>query len=39
MEQFPDVLLASLAGLHRTPLFVATEQDRADIDAGARLKA
>jgi LemA protein len=39
MEQFPDALLASLAGLQRTPLFVATEQERGDIDVGERLKA
>jgi LemA protein len=39
MEQFPDALFASLAGLHRTPLFAATASETADVDVGARLRA
>jgi LemA protein len=38
MEQFPDSLLASMAGLQRRPLFQATAEERADVDVGARLK-
>ena len=37
-EQFPDMLLASMAGLHRAPLFAATAEEKADIDVGGRLK-
>jgi LemA protein len=39
MEQVPDRLMASAAGLHRRPLFEATEAERADIDVGAKLKS
>ncbi|HQR52694.1 MAG TPA: LemA family protein [Burkholderiales bacterium] len=39
MEQFPDMLLAALAGLQRRPLFEATEQEKADVDVGARLRS
>lgn len=38
MEQVPDRLLASAAGLQRRPLFEATADERADVDVGARLK-
>jgi LemA protein len=38
MEQFPDSLLASAAGLQRRPLFEASAEDRADVDVSARLK-
>src|SRR4051812_28036539 len=38
MEQFPDSLLGSIAGLHRTSLFTATAEEMADIDVGARLR-
>ena len=38
MEQVPDRLLASAAGLQRRPLFEATAEERADVDVGARLK-
>jgi len=38
-EQFPDSLLASFAGLHRTPLFAATPAETADVDVGARLRS
>lgn len=38
MEQFPDSLLASIAGLRRTPLFAATAEEMADIDVGVRLR-
>jgi LemA protein len=37
-EQFPDMMLASMAGLHRAPLFAATAEEAADIDVGGRLK-
>ena len=39
MEQFPDSLLAARAGLQRTPLFVATAEEKADLDVGARLRS
>ena len=39
MEQFPDMLLASPAGLTRRPLFEAMTAERADVDVGARLSA
>lgn len=39
MEQFPDSMLASFAGLVRRPLFEAEAADRADVDIGARLKS
>jgi LemA protein len=38
-EQFPDVLLASMAGLVRKPLFEAQEAERADVDIGASLRS
>ena len=38
-EQFPDMLLAPLAGLTRVPLFAATAEQSADIDVGTRLRA
>ena len=38
LEQVPDSLLASMAGLQRRPLFEATAEERADVDVGARLK-
>jgi LemA protein len=38
MEQFPDSLLAPMAGLQRRPLFQASVEERADVDVGARLK-
>lgn len=38
MEQFPDMLLTSVAGLVRRPLFETNEAERADIDIGARLR-
>jgi LemA protein len=38
-EQFPDMLFASMAGLHRTPLFAATTEEMADIDVGGRLRS
>lgn len=38
MEQVPDRLLATAAGLQRRPLFEATAEERADVDVGARLK-
>jgi LemA protein len=39
MEQFPDSLLASIAGLRRATLFAATAEEMADIDVGGRLRA
>ena len=38
MEQVPDRLLASFAGLRHRPLFEATAEERADVDVGARLR-
>ena len=38
MEQFPDSLLASIAGLRRASLFAATAEEIADIDVGGRLR-
>jgi LemA protein len=38
MEQLPDSLLASAAGLQRRPLFQASSEERADVDVAARLK-
>jgi LemA protein len=38
MEQFPDQLLASTAGLQRRPLFEASADERADVDVGFRLR-
>jgi len=32
------LLLASMAGLHRAPLFTATAEEKADIDVGGRLR-
>ena len=37
MEQFPDMLLTSLAQLVRRPLFETTDAERADVDIAARL--
>jgi len=37
MEQFPDMLLVGLAGLLRRPLFAASSEERADMNAGALL--
>jgi LemA protein len=37
IEQFPDLLLASSAGLVRRPLFETDAVERADVDVGARL--
>jgi len=37
MEQFPDALLVSLAGLVRRPLFAAESAERGDVDVGALL--
>ena len=37
MEQFPDLLLASMVGLLRKPLFEATEPERSDVEVGTRL--
>ena len=39
LEQFPDLLLASPAGLTRKPLFEAITAERTDVDVGARLNA
>lgn len=39
LEQFPDLLLASPAGLTRKPLFEAITAERTDVDVGARLSA
>ena len=38
MEQFPDMVLTSIAGLVRRPLFETKEAERADIDIGERLR-
>jgi LemA protein len=37
IEQFPDLLLASSAGLVRRALFQTEAVERADVDVGARL--
>jgi LemA protein len=37
-EQFPDALLAPMAGLRRAPLFTATAEQMADVDVGGRLR-
>jgi LemA protein len=37
MEQFPDTLLAGMAGLITRPLFAAQAQERADVSVGALL--
>ena len=39
MEQFPDSLLAAMAGMRQRPLFAATAEEQADIDVGAGLRA
>jgi LemA protein len=39
MEQFPDLLLAGAAGLQQRSLFEAQEEERADVDVGARLRS
>jgi LemA protein len=39
LEQFPDMLLASIAQLVRKPLFDAAPAERSDVDVGARLSA
>jgi LemA protein len=38
MEQVPDRFASGLAGLTRRPLFEVSEQDRADVNVGDRLK-
>lgn len=38
IEQVPDRLLAAAAGLRHRPLFEATDEERADVDVGARLR-
>lgn len=38
MEQFPDSLLAPMAGLQRRSLFQATPDERADVEVAARFK-
>jgi LemA protein len=37
MAQFPDMLLAGIAGLHRRDLFVASDDDKKDVNVGAIL--
>ena len=37
MEQFPDALLAGMAGLIARPLFAAEAQERADVNVGMLL--
>jgi len=37
MEQFPDALLAGMAGLVARPLFAAEVQERADVNVGMLL--
>jgi LemA protein len=37
MEQFPDALLAGMAGLITRPLFAAEGQERADVNVGMLL--
>lgn len=37
MEQFPDALLAGMAGLIARPLFAAEVQERADVNVGMLL--
>ena len=37
IEQFPDMLLTSLAQLVRRQLFETTDAERADVDIAARL--
>jgi LemA protein len=39
IEEVPDRLLASAAGLRHRPLFEATAEERADVDVGARLRS
>lgn len=39
MEQFPDMLLTSYAGLVHRPLFESSEAERADVDVGAGLSS
>jgi LemA protein len=39
MEQFPDNLLTSFAGLVSRPLFVTAAAEREDLDVGARLRS
>ena len=38
MEQVPDRFASGLAGLRQRPLFEVSEQDRADVNVGDRLK-
>jgi LemA protein len=38
LEQLPDRLMATTAGLQRRPLFEATADERADIDVSVRLQ-
>jgi len=37
LAQFPDMLLAGIAGLHRRDMFAASEDEKKDVDAGAAL--
>jgi LemA protein len=39
MEQFPDVLLVSIAAMQRRTLFEVQAQDLEDVDVGARLRS
>jgi LemA protein len=39
LEEFPDLLLAGIAGLTRKPLFEAQGAERTDVDIGAALRA
>jgi LemA protein len=39
LEEFPDLLLAGLAGLTHKPLFEAQAAERSDVDIGAALRA
>ena len=38
-EQFPDMLVAPIAGLVQRPLFETKEVERTDVDVGARLNS
>jgi LemA protein len=37
LAQFPDMLLAEIAGLRRRDMFAASEDEKKDVDAGAAL--
>ena len=39
IEQFPDMLLAGVAGLSKRALFEATTEDKVDVDVGAALRS